>query len=337
MRIQLVGFGNVAKNLVGLIREKEETLELLGFPLEVVSISDSKGTAINREGLDLDEILKHKKNGLAVLNEYVPKYSAIDSIWNIDSDVVVELTPSTVSGEPGLSHIKKALMMKKNVVTANKSPMVVSFRELAELAQRNSVRLLYEATVAAHLPVFCMVDSCFKADELVSLKGILNATTNFVIGEMEKGRTFESSLKKAVKDGWSETEYANDVDGIDSARKVVILANSLFGLDAKLGDVKVKGIRDIKELLKKAKRLKRRVKLLCEIVRRGNCLELSVCPRILSLDDPLNTVNNGDMGLKFSFSKSKQVFVSAEFHGPEQTAQAVLNDIVKICRQYHAC
>jgi homoserine dehydrogenase len=337
MKIQLVGFGNVAKNLVGLIREKEETLELLGFPLEVVSISDSKGTAINREGLDLDEILKHKKTGLSVLNEYVPKYSAIDSIGNIGSDVVVELTPSTFSGEPGLSHIKKALMMKKNVVTANKSPMVMSFKELVELAQRNSVRLLYEATVAAHLPVFCMVDSCFEADELLSLKGILNATTNFMIGEMEKGRTFEGSLKRAVKEGWSETEYADDVDGIDSARKVVILANSFFGLDAKLKDVKVKGIRDIEELLKKAKRLKRKVKLLCEIVRRGNTLKLSVGPRILSPDDPLNTVNNGDMGLKFSFRKSKQVFVSAEFHGPEQTAQAVLNDIVKICRRYHAC
>ncbi len=337
MKIQLIGFGNVAKNLVGLIREKEETLELLGFPLEIVSISDSKGTAINREGLDLDEILKHRKTGLAVLNEYVPKYSAIDSIGNIDSDVVVELTPSTVSGEPGLSHIKKALMMKKNVVTANKSPMVMSFRELVELAQKNNVRLLYEATVAAHLPVFCMVDSCFKADELLSLKGILNATTNFMIGEMEAGRTFEGSLKKAVKEGWSETEYADDVDGIDSARKVVILANSFFGIDTKLKDVKVKGIRGVAELLKKAKRLKRKVKLLCEIVNRGNALDLSVVPRILSPDDPLNNVNNGDMGLKFSFRKSKQVFVSAEFQGPEQTAQAVLNDILKIGQRYNAC
>lgn len=337
MRIQLIGFGNVGRNLVGLIKEKEDALEMLGIPVKVVSISDSKGTAIDREGLELDEVLKRKNDGLKILDKYVPTCGAIEAIKNVASDVVVELTPSTFSGEPGLSHIKTALMMKKNVVTANKGPLVVNYKELVELAERNGVRLLYEATVAAHLPVFCMVDSCFKVDELLCLQGILNATTNFMIGEMEKGRTFEEALKRAIKDGWTETESADDVDGIDAGRKVVILANSLFKMNAKLEDVKVRGIRDVEGLIEKAGTLNKKVKLLCEISREGNRSRLSVGPKIIARDDPLTTVNGGDMGLKLNFKKSQQVFVSVRFQGPEQTAQAVLNDIVKIGETCNAC
>jgi homoserine dehydrogenase len=337
MRLQLVGFGNVGRNLVSLIEEKQKSLEFLEIPLEIVSISDSKGTAINRDGLELDEVLGSKRQKLSDLNEYVPKYSSIESIRNIDSDTVVELTPTTDSGEPGLSHIKEALMAKKNVVTANKGPLVESYKELTELARKSGVNLLFEATVAAHLPIFCMINSCFKIDELLGLQGILNATTNFMLGEMEGGKTFEGALNHAIKSGWTETEYTDDVDGTDAARKVVILANSLFKSDARLKDVKVQGIRNVGGLLKKAKGLRKRVKLLCEITRKGNRLDLSVGPKILATDDPLNGVNAGNMGLKFTFRKSKQVFVSVEFRGPEQTAQAVLNDIIKVGQIHHVC
>jgi homoserine dehydrogenase len=337
MRAQLIGFGNVGRDLAGLIREKEAALELLGIPISVVSVSDSKGTAIDRQGLELDEILERRSGGLKTLDRYVPNYGAAEAIKNVASEVVVELTPSTPSGEPGLYHIRTAIMTKKNVVTANKGPLVTNYRELIELAERNSVRLLYEATVAAHLPVFCMVDSCFKIDELLSLQGILNATSNFIIGEIEKGGTFEKALKQAIKKGWTETESADDVDGIDAARKVVILANSLFKMNAAIEDVKVQGIRDIEALIQKAARLNKKVKLLCEIVKRRKVLRLSVGPKIMPEDDPLNTVNGGDMALKLNFKKSKQIFVSVQFLGPEQTAQAVLNDIVRIGQECGAC
>jgi homoserine dehydrogenase len=337
MRIQLIGFGNVGKNLVGLVKEKEEALDLLGIPISVVSVSDSKGTAIDREGLELDDILVQRGGGLKYLDRYVPNYSAVEAIKNIPSDVVVELTQSTVSGEPGLSHVKTALTTKKNVVTANKGPLVADYKELVELAKRNGVRLLYEATVAAHLPVFCMIDSCFKVDELLSLQGILNATSNFMIGEMENGGSFDNALKRAIRDGWAETDGTDDVDGVDAARKVVILANSLFKMNSKIKDVKTQGIRDIEPLVRKAAKLNRKVKLLCEIARRGNILKLSVAPKIIAADDPLNTVNGGDMALKLNFKNSRQVFVSVQFLGPEQTAQAVLNDIVRIGHECSAC
>ncbi|MGB8780663.1 MAG: homoserine dehydrogenase [Candidatus Bathyarchaeia archaeon] len=337
MKIQLVGLGNVGKSLLSLVREKQGTLKALGVDLTLVSISDSKGTAVDEKGLDLGKVLKHKDNRWKGASQYVNGYTASEAISDIESDVVVELTPSTPSGEPGLSHIRTALMMKKNVVTANKGPLVVAYSNLTKLARSNHVKLLYEATVAAHVPIFCLIDSCFRADELLSLQGILNATTNFIIGEMERGRDFQEALKYAIEAGWAETNYSDDVDGIDAARKVVMLANSLFKNDAKLENVKVEGIRNVGPMVEKAKELNRRVKLVCEISKRGTKLEMHVEPRLIPLDDPLATVNGGHMGLKLSFKTSQQVFVSAQFSGLRQTAYAVLNDLTKISPTVDVC
>jgi homoserine dehydrogenase len=337
MKVQLVGLGHVGKSLIALMKEKERILKSLGVDLRVVSISDSKGTATDERGLDLRNVLRHKDNRWRGFNEYINGYSAAEAIRDVKSDVVVELTPSTSSGEPGLSHIRIALMNKKNVVTANKGPLVVAFSSLTKLAKNNHVKLLYEATVAAHVPIFCLIDSCFRADELLSLQGVLNATTNFIIGEMEKGRDFQDALKHAIEAGWAETNYSDDVDGIDAARKVVILANSLFKKGAKLESVKVEGIRKVGPMVEKAKELKRRVKLVCEISKRGTEQEMRVGPRLLPLDDSLATVDGGHMGLKLMFKTSRQVFVSAQFSGLKQTAYAVLNDITKIGPIIDAC
>jgi homoserine dehydrogenase len=337
MKIQLIGFGNVGRNLVALIQEKESKLESLGIPLKIVSISDSKGTAQYVKGLSPEQVLKYKAAEWSHFSRYIKGCSAQDAIRNLEADVVVELTPSTVSGEPGLSHIKAALSCKKHVVAANKSPFVVAFEELTTLADRNHVRLLYEATVAAHLPVFCMAQSCFKADELVHLEGVLNATTNFIIGEMEKGKDFESSLEYAVREGWAEQNYSDDVDGLDAARKVVILANSFFQRGVKLESVKIEGIRRVDHMVEAARKSHKRVKLVCEIIRKGRQVEMSVSPRLLSTDDPLAAVNGGDMALKLTYKTAQRVFVSAQFSGVKQTVCAVLNDIVKIGSTSQAC
>jgi homoserine dehydrogenase len=182
-----------------------------------------------------------------------------------------------------------------------------------------------------------LIDSCFRADELLSLQGILNATTNFIIGEIEKGRDFHPALKYAIEAGWAETNYSDDVDGTDAARKVVILANSLFKSAAKLENVKVEGIRNVGPMVEKARELKKRVKLVCEISKRGTKHEMRVEPRLVPMDDPLATVKEGDMGVKLVFKTSQQVFVSAQFSGLKQTAYAVLNDLTKIGPTIDAC
>lgn len=329
MRIQLIGLGHVGQSLIELIDEKTELLKSLGFNLHIVSVSDSRGTAIDKNELSPAEVLRYKTLGWKGFGKYAEGYSALDAIRKIESDITVELTPSTLNGEPGLSNIKTALTAKKNVVTANKGPLVVAYRQLMKIAKENGVKLLYEATVGAHVPVFCLTESCFKVDELQSVRGILNATTNFVIGEIEKGKGFQRAIDEAVKAGWAETNYSDDVDGIDSARKLVIMANALFGEDARLKDVNVEGIRHVEALVNSARKENRKVKLLGEIARNKDELEMTVSPKQISSDDPMATVTQGNMAIEFTFKTSKKIFVSAQFLGPKQTAYAVLNDIVR--------
>ena len=333
MKIQVVGLGHVGQSLIELIEEKQQLLKSRGIVLSVVSVSDSKGTAVDERGLSPREILRYKPLGWKGFGKFVGGITALDAVRDIESDVTVELTPSTPNGEPGLSNIKAALAAKKSVVTANKGPLVVAHTELATAAKKNNVKLLYEATVGAHVPVFCMVESCFKADEIQEVRGILNATTNYVIGEMEKGNTFQEAITKAVKAGWAETNYSDDVDGIDSARKLVIIANALFSANAALRDVNVEGIRHVETMLKAARKENRKVKLICEIARNMDKLEMTVSPQIVAPDDPFATVNEGNMAIEYSFKTSKEIFVSAQFLGPKQTAYAVLNDILKIGEQ----
>ncbi|MEM2073636.1 MAG: homoserine dehydrogenase [Nitrososphaeria archaeon] len=331
MKIQLIGLGNVGKNLLKLLSEEEGKLKDRGLDLRFVSISDSKGTAINENGLELSEVLKYKELEWRNCTYYFKGYSAIDAIKNISSDIVVELTPSTINGEPGLSHIKEAFTHKKHVVTANKGPLVVSFKKLKDMALENNLYFLYEATVAAHVPIFCLLSSCFITDEILKVEGIFNATTNFIICEMEQGFSFQEALDKAIKAGWAETNYADDVDGIDAARKVVILANTIYDSDFKLDDVKIEGIRNVEPLIMEAKKQGKRVKLLCEIAKEGSGnVFLQVSPKVISQDNPFSTVNYGDMAVKFYFKNSQEIFVSAKFVSPRQTAQAVLNDIIKV-------
>jgi homoserine dehydrogenase len=330
MRIQLLGLGKVGKSFVKLLIEREEAMRVLGNEVSVVSVSDSGGTAVDIKGLNLIDILKHKEQKWKNFLPYVKGYSSLEAIRNIESDVVVEATTSTTTGEPGLGHIESALGRGRNVVTANKGPLAKAYGKLLKLAHDNGVRLLYEATVAGHLPVFCLVGSCFIADELLSIEGVLNATSNFILGEMEKGNDFQKALDCAIKAGWTETDYNDDVDGIDAARKVVIIANSLFKADVGIEGVKIQGIRHVQDLVRRAQESNMRTKLICEIVKEEGRLRMAVAPKLIPHEDPLATVNKGDMGIKFRFRRSEQIFVSAQFSSPMQTAYAMLNDMLKI-------
>jgi homoserine dehydrogenase len=222
------------------------------------------------------------------------------------------------------------LKKRKHVVTLNKGPLVVRYKNLVKLAEENGVQLLYEATLAAHVPVFCLLNSCFKLDKLLAVQGIFNATTNFIIDEMEKGKRFQNALNEAIRTGWAVANYSDDVNRRDAARKVIILSNTLFKVDAKLEDVKVEGIRNIGTMIEEARGSYRKVKLICEIAKEKGKLKMSVAPKLISLGDSFAMVNRGSMATKFTFETLQEVFVTAQFTSPRQTAYAVLNDLTKM-------
>lgn len=331
MRIILIGYGVVGQSLTNiLLRRRSETVKDYGFNPKVVAIVDRGGAAINLKGLNLEKILalKKQKGTLAADHEFGhPKMSPLDVIESVEAEVIVEITPTNVkNGEPGLSHIKTAFKTGKHVVTTNKGPLALALPALTELADYNKVYLRFSGTVGGGTPVLELAKKCLLGDKIVAIRGILNGTTNYILTEMEEKRiTFQQALKKAQKLGYAETDPSMDVDGIDPACKVVIMANWIMNKKFTLKDVDVHGIRGVTlQALEKA-------------AKRGNTIKLvgsvddspKVAPTEISKHDPL-CVSGVLNAVTFVSEFAGEETIIGRGAGGMETASAVLRDLLDI-------
>lgn len=262
MRVQLIGFGSIGKNLLRLINQKgKDTLREIGEKIEVVSVSDTTGTVIT-DGLSLTRIIQAKEGGGLRTLESFEKIDALHAISDLESDIVVEITQSTKDGKPGIAHIMRAFENEKNVVTANKS-VLVSDADLFGQAREMKRSLRYEATVCGGLPVFNLIDYCMKPARIDSIEGIFNATSTFIISQMEAGKSQASARSEAIRMGIAERDQKDDLAGIDSARKGTIIHRRLFGSTMTLKDAAISaresqigiGLRQITEVNAKGVRV----------------------------------------------------------------------------------
>jgi homoserine dehydrogenase len=331
MRIILIGYGVVGQSLTNiLLRRRSETVKDYGFNPKVVAIVDRGGAAINLKGLNLEKILalKKQKGTLAADHEFGhPKMSPLDVIESVEAEVIVEITPTNVkNGEPGLSHIKTAFKTGKHVVTTNKGPLALALPALTELADYNKVYLRFSGTVGGGTPVLELAKKCLLGDKIVAIRGILNGTTNYILTEMEEKRiTFQQALEKAQKLGYAETDPSMDVDGIDPACKVVIMANWIMNKKFTLKDVDVHGIRGVTlQALEKA-------------AKRGNTIKLvgsvddspKVAPTEISKHDPL-CVSGVLNAVTFVSEFAGEETIIGRGAGGMETASAVLRDLLDI-------
>ena len=331
MRIILIGYGVVGQSLTNiLLRRRSETVKDYGFNPKVVAIVDRGGAAINLKGLNLEKMLalKKQKGTLAADHEFGhPKMSPLDVIESVEAEVIVEITPTNVkNGEPGLSHIKTAFKTGKHVVTTNKGPLALALPALTELADYNKVYLRFSGTVGGGTPVLELAKKCLLGDKIVAIRGILNGTTNYILTEMEEKRiTFQQALEKAQKLGYAETDPSMDVDGIDPACKVVIMANWIMNKKFTLKDVDVHGIRGVTlQALEKA-------------AKRGNTIKLvgsvddspKVAPTEISKHDPL-CVSGVLNAVTFVSEFAGEETIIGRGAGGMETASAVLRDLLDI-------
>src|SRR3989304_8533130 len=250
MRIVIIGFGGVGQGFCSLLHERrKELIAKYGLNPKIVGITDTGGAAMDEAGLDILKVLEIKRNkkSVADIEGKGRKKTGLEVIEEVEAEVVVEATPTNIqNGEPGISHIEKALKSKKNVITVNKGPLALAFPALMELARYNGVMLKFSGSVGGGTPILEFGKRCLDADKILAVRGILNGTTNYILTEMdEKGISFNEGLASAQKLGYAEANPSLDVDGWDSAAKCVIMANFLVGIDATIRDVNVKGIRDV--------------------------------------------------------------------------------------------
>ncbi len=327
IRISIIGFGAVGQGVARSILLKKEYLKKESIDLRVVGISDSRGSEINAEGIDLEEAISRKKQtgSVAVCSEnsqYV--------IRNIEHEIAVEVTPTNIrDGEPGLSNMRSALESGKHVVTSNKGPLALYFNELKEMAEDNGLFFRYEATVGGAVPIFNLVHEALAGNSVIGIEGILNGTCNYILTRMSEERMpYDLVLKEAQELGFAETDPTYDVEGIDSAIKLVIIANSVFSQSSTFRDVEVTGITKITpEALELANKNEYVVKLVCE-ARDG---KLIVAPRLVPRRHPLAV--GGTLNVASILTDlAGRITISGKGAGSIETASSILSDILYIVR-----
>ncbi len=331
MRIILIGYGVVGQSFTKLLLSKLVDLyNLYGMKPRIVACVDNKGSAIDTSGLDIQRLLEIKKNKGTVgeyYNNNKSKLEPIQIIENIDAEIVMELTPTNLKdGEPGLSHIISAMKYGKNVITVNKGPLSVAFSSLIELANFNGISFKFSGTVGGGTPILEFAKRCLKGDRIISFKGILNGTTNYILSKMEEGLTFNDALNDAQNEGYAEAVPSLDIDGYDAAAKLVIMANWLMGMKVALEDVNRNGISTVKtqevsEALKKGNAVK--------LVATCENKKLVVKPIEVSKLDPL-CVNGTLNSVTFSLEYAGNQTIIGRGAGGIETASAVLRDMIEI-------
>ena len=332
MRIILVGFGVVAKGVTTiLVRRYAEKVKDYGFNPKIVAIADIDGAVINPRGLSsekLEEVLKQTRPISSDPEFGHPEMSAIDVIKSVEAEVVVEVTPVNIkNGEPALSHITTAFKTGKHVVTTNKGPLALAMPALTELADYNNVYLRFSGTVGGGTPMLEFAKRCLAGDRILAIRGILNGTTNYILTEMAQNRvTFQEALTNAQKLGYAEREPSMDIDGFDTACKVVILSNWIMNKKITLRDVDRTGIRDVSlQELDEASKRGNTLKLVGSI----DCDKSTVKPMEIAKTNPLcvsGVLNAITFSTEFA---GEQTLVGRGAGGPE-TASAVLRDLLDI-------
>jgi homoserine dehydrogenase len=246
------------------------------------------------------------------------------------ADVLFEATSLNVAdGHPAVDHIRAAIERGAHAITANKGPIVYAYRELRDLAATRGKRFLFESTVMDGVPIFSLFDQ-MPAIHLQGFHGILNSTTNVILGEMEQGLSFDEALKKAQALGVAETDATHDIDGWDAAVKTAALITVLMDIPIRLDQIARDGIRDLTpQALRTAKRDGWAFKLVCRARRTASGVEASVGPEKVQSTQPMARINGTSSYIYFETDIFPGLAVTEENPGLYATAYGLLADWVR--------
>ena len=332
MRIILIGYGVVGKSVSTILARKyAEKVKAYGFNPKIVAIADIDGAVINPRGLSPEKLETIRQRGYPISADSEfgrPGMPALDVIESVEAEVVVEVTPVNIKdAEPAMSHIIKAFKTGKHVVTTNKGPLALAMPALTELAEYNNVYFRFSGTVGGGTPILEFAKRCLAGDKILAIRGILNGTTNYILTEMSLNRvTFQEALANAQKLGYAETEPSMDIDGFDTACKVVILANWIMNRKITLKNVERTGIRDVSlEALDDASKRGNAIKLIGSV----DSVKAAVKPTEVPKSNPI-CVGGVLNAITFFTEFAGEETLIGKGAGGMETASAVLRDLLDI-------
>lgn len=317
LKVAVLGLGTVGASVPLILREHQEKIS----QVTGVEILVSKALVRN---------IPAKK---ALAEEYdIELTTNYEDILN-DSEIkiVVELIGQI---EPAKTYILEALAKGKHVVTANKDLLALHGKELISAAKKAKVDLYYEASVAGGIPILRTIANSLAADNITSVKGILNGTTNYMLSKMAtEGSTYEEALVEAQSLGFAESDPTNDVDGIDAAYKVAILSQFAFGMSLEVGDIEQQGIRGIAQAdIQMAQQLGYEVKLIGSAEKNQGSVSANVGPVLVAKSHPLASVQNEMNGVYVKSSGVRESMYYGPGAGAKPTATSVVSDLITVAK-----
>ncbi|MBS7622069.1 homoserine dehydrogenase [Candidatus Bathyarchaeota archaeon] len=329
MRLILIGFGNVGKALLRSLIDKRNPLNRLGLRPRIVAVLDRGGGAVDPDGLDPAELLRtDEREGTVAAAPEVGQFglSPLTAIKEVEAEIVLELTTTNPdTGEPGISHVEAALRNGRHVITTNKGPPALAMRTLQNLAELNNVEFRFSGTVGGGTPILEFVKQIAKVD-ILSLKAILNGTTNYILTQMyDFEASIEEALKKAQRLGYAEKDPSLDIYGIDSALKLTIISNYALDQEIALNEIHVTGINDVTlEEVRRYKRKGQKLKLVCSIDK-----EATVSPQPIEASQPI-CVDGSLNSVQLETRYTGKVTLIGPGAGGYPTASAIINDLLAL-------
>lgn len=262
-----------------------------------------------------------------------PLTTDVDEIIN---DPEIEVLVEVMGGEnPTVGYLEQAIKKRKHIVTANKEVLAKHGPRLFALAKEHGVAIFFEASVAGGVPLLSTIHKGLEANEIQSIMGILNGTTNFILSNMETGKSYAEALKEAQDLGFAEADPTADVDGFDVAYKLSVLAALGFGHFVKPDTIYKEGIRNItEEDMALAKEFGYRIKLLGTAARGGNNgnsgFDVRVHPTLVPFEHPLASVSGPNNGILVRGHAVGQLTLIGPGAGKLPTASAVVGDLMNL-------
>ncbi|MBI2977799.1 MAG: homoserine dehydrogenase [Rhodospirillales bacterium] len=317
LKIGIAGLGTVGGGTVRLLQERAAALALnAGRAIKIAAVSARK---------------KKAKRTVAV-----DKYRWVADPLKLATDPGIDVVVELIGGAEGVARklCEKAIANRKHVVTANKALIAHHGTALARAAEKAGVSLRYEAAVAGGIPIIKSLREGLAANGIRRVYGILNGTCNYILSAMtDQGREFSDVLKECQKLGYAEADPSLDVDGIDTAHKLAILASVAFGCEINFGAVHVEGIRHVSLMdMTFARELGYRIKLLgiASVSKRG--LEQRVHPCMVPESSPIAHVGGSFNAVVADGDFVDTIVQEGRGSGAGPTASAVVADLLDIAR-----
>ncbi len=338
VRLFLVGFGHVGQGFARLLLSQQELLQKkYGLNVKVVGIATRRqGIAFDPSGLDLQKALRAAEQKIEFASAGLAAHSGPlkELLSQNIYEILAELSITNLTdGEPATGFIRTALKNQKHVITTNKGPVALHFKELTQLARRNNCLFKYEGTVMAGTPLINFIQHNLAGLKVVRIQGIVNGSCNFILTRMEEGLSYQEAVAEARERGYLEADPTADVEGWDAVAKAMILARTVFDRYPEKEEIERQGITHFtRQMILDAQRQKKVWRLIATLEETSSGFSASVRPVLLNDSHPLATVRGVTNAVTISTDRFPDVTVIGPGAGDEETGFAVLNDLIQICQ-----